>query len=278
MTCVTVGHVLHTLPGGEPVRGVTSLDNLLYVLRDGKTSEQIEVYDMDSYCLQRCLTVPRLIAINDMTACAYNGCAYISDWLNKRIHRVRLPHADVTNWPVNDKPARLLVTDTHSVLVTCDEVRKIKEFSTNGKLLREIQLPQYVRSPRHTVQLSNGQFIVCHGGPNDLVHRVCLIGSDGHLVKSFGGPRGSGSQQMDAPAHLGVDRNGFVFVVDFNNYRVLLLSPELTYVRDVVSCDQLKWGAERLILDVNRRRLYVAVSENIYTDWRVIVVSVYRNI
>jgi len=52
-----VGRVLHTLSEGEPVFGVTSLDNLLYVLRAGKTSEQIEVYDMDSYRLQRRLTV-----------------------------------------------------------------------------------------------------------------------------------------------------------------------------------------------------------------------------
>jgi len=37
-----VGRVLHSLPEGESVWGVTSLDNLLYVLRDVKASEQIE--------------------------------------------------------------------------------------------------------------------------------------------------------------------------------------------------------------------------------------------
>ena len=235
-----MGRVLHTLPEGEPVWGVTSLDNLLYVLRV-KTSEQIEVYDMDdSYRLQRSLTVPRLRTIDDMTACAYNSCAYISDPSNECIHRVGLPHgANVTNWPVNDKPARLSVTDTHSVLVTCDEVGKIKEFSTDGKLLRQIQLPQDVTAPWHTAQLSNGQFIMCHGLLGDRVHRVCLIGSDGHVVKSYGGQSSwfSRSQQMNVPCHLAVDMNGFVFVVDLNNYRVLLLSPELTYVRDVVSRD-----------------------------------------
>ena len=123
-----MGHVLHTLPeSNEPVFGVTSLDNLLYVLRDVKTSEQIEVYDTDSYRLQRCLTVPGLRSIDDMTVCAHNSCAYISDWSNNCIHRVELPHgADVTNWPVNDVPTCLSVTDTHSVLVTCYEVRKIR--------------------------------------------------------------------------------------------------------------------------------------------------------
>ena len=93
--------------------------------------------------------------------------------------------------------------------MTCREVRKIKEFSTDGKLLRQIQLPHDVMSPNHTVQLSNGQFIVCHGSRGDPVHRVCLIGSDGHVVKSYGGPKGSGSQQMNVPCHLAlVTANG----------------------------------------------------------------------
>jgi len=213
-----------------------------------------------------------------MIVCAHNSCAYISELTDERIHRVGLPHgADITNWPVNDKPRRLSVTDTHSVLVTCYEVSKIKEFSTDGKLLREIQLPQDVTSPCHTVQLSNLQFIVCHGLPADPVHRVCLIGSDGHVVKSHGGSRGSGSQQMNIPCHLAVDRNGFAFVADVINYRVLLLSPELRYVRDVVSRDQLKWDPVRLFVDVNKRRLYVADNkwENTeYISGRVIVVSV----
>jgi len=47
------------------------------------------------------------------------------------------------------------------------------------------------------------------------------------VVKTFGGPAGSGSQQMNVPAHMAVDRNGFV--ADVNNERVLILSPMLTY-------------------------------------------------
>jgi len=270
--------VLSTLPEDKTIWGVTSLDNLLYVLRDGKTSEQIEVYDMDSYRFQRCLTVPGLSGKDDMTACAHNSCAYISESSNNCIHRVGLPYgADVTKWPVDDVPACLSVTDTHSVLVTCREVRLIKEFSTDGKLLREIQLPQEVTTPWHTVQMSNGQFIVCHGGSDDPVHRVCLIGSDGCVIKSFGGLKGSASQQMDVPCHLAVDENGSVFVIDLNNARVLLLSAELTYVREIVSRDELTCYPLRLFLDVQRRQLYIAVNEvkdDIWTAGRVDIVSV----
>jgi len=270
--------MLHTLPDGEPVWGVTSLDNLLYVLR--QRSKEIEVYDKDSYKLQRCITVPKLIAGNDMIACVHNRCAYICDVAdtNHCIHRVGLPHGvNVTNWPVNDTPHCLSVTDTHSVLVTCREVRKIKEFSTDGKLLRQILLAEDVVSPCHTIQLSSGEFVVCHGGLDDPVHRVCLIGSDGRVVKSYGGPVGAGTQQMYVPARLAVDRNGFVFVADVYNQRVLLLSPALTFVREVVSREQLKWRPVRLWYDSDRRRLYVIVNElkdGKCTAGRVVVVSV----
>jgi len=276
--CVAVGRLLHTLSDGEPVWGVTSLDNLLYVLRFGKSSKQIEVYDKDSYRLQRCITVPGLLAGYDMISCAHNRCAYVDDITRSCIHRVGLPHGtDVTKWSVNDEPACISVTDTHSVLVTCRKVRKIKEFSTDGKLLREIQLPEDVVSPWHTIQLSSGEFIVSHGNRLDPLHRVCLIDSNGHVVKSYGGPKGSGSQQMNVPIHLAVDRNGFVFVAELNNHRVLLMSPALTFVREVLSREQLEWKPRRMWLDSDTRRLYVAVGKyesGEYTAGRVVVVSV----
>jgi len=272
-----VGHVIATLPEREPVWGVTSLDNHLYVLRR-KSSEQIEVYDIDSFSLQRSLTVRGLGHAYDIVACGHNRCAYISDTRQNSVRRVVLPAgASIREWPVNDEPYRLSLTVRYNVLVTCDEVRKIKEFTTVGQLLREIVMSQDVLSPSHAVQLSSGELIVCHGDAGDPLHRVCLVGSDGQVVKSYGGSKGSGSQQMNVPLHMAVDGNDFVFVVDQNNCIVLLLSSALTYLRDIVSRKQLKWKPHRLSLDVKRRRLYVAESEykdGKYTAGRVIVVNV----
>jgi len=274
--------VLHTLSDSNEVWGVTLLDNLLYVLRR-KRSPQICVYDTQSGRVQRRIRVSTLVAMADMRACTHNCCLYISGYIDKSVHRVSLRDVDVgrpvTKWPVYDEAVGLSVTDTHSLLVTCDEVRTIKEFTTHGQLLRQIELAQDVVSPWHTIQLSSGGFVVCHGSialPGDL-HRVCLIGSDGQLVKSYGGLAGSGSQRMTSPFHLAVDRNGFVFVVDLNNRRVLLLSPELTYIREVVSSDQLKWDPVRLFLDDDGRRLCVADNKWDGDRWaagRVVVFSV----
>ena len=275
--CHAVGGLLTSLPVGEPVWGVASLNDLLYVLRSSKLSEQIEVYDADCYRFQQYITVPELGVGNDMIACAHNRCAYISDTSNQCVHRIGLAQdTALTKWPVDDEPHCLSVTDTLSVLVTCDEARKIKEFSTDGKLLREIQLPEDVVSPLHTIQLSSGEFIVSHGGIDDPVHRVCLIDSNGHVVKSYGGPKGSGTQQMNVPLHLAVDRNGFVFVADLND-RVLLLSPALTFVREVLSREQLKWSPLRMWLDYDRYRLYVGVNEwkdNRFSAGKVAVVDI----
>ena len=273
-----MGRVIQTLPDGEPVKGVTSLDNRLYVLRGNKSSEQIEVYDIDSYRSVRSLTVPGLGNGSDIVACRHNRCAYISDWSHNSVQRVALSDATVTHWSVglNDKPAHLSLTYRHGVLVSCWQVCKIKEFTTDGQLLHVLTLPQDVVSPFHAIQLSSGQFVVCHGERSALLHRVCLIGSDGIVAKSFGGQEGSGSQHMNVPCHMAVDRNESVFVVDLNNCRVLLLSSQLTYVRDVVSREQCKNQPLSVHLDYDRGRLYVADSEYKEGKWiagRVIVVS-----
>jgi len=235
------------------------------------------VYDVITYRLQRCLTVPDLRIITDMTSCEHNRCVYIASYIAECIHRLHVQGA-VTRWDVNDKPIGLSVNAAHNVLVTCPEVRKIKEFSSHGDLLRELTLPDDVINPWHAIQTRNGQLIVCHGGRDDTVHRVCKISVDGRdIVQSHGGQWGSHTGQYNVPRHLAVDKNDFVFVVDIDKRRVTLLSPTLDYIRQVGSPDQLKWRPCRLYLDTQRRRLYVADNEwkdGKYTAGRVVVFSV----
>jgi len=143
------------------------------------------------------------------------------------------------------------------------------EFSSHGDLLRELTLPDDVINPRHAIQTRSGQLIVCDSVGDDPVHRVCMISADGrHIVHSHSGQPGSDTDQYDMLLHLAVDDNEFVFVADFENRRVTLLSPTLEYVRQVVSRDQLKGGPWRLYLDTRQRLLYVAVNEREEGEWR----------
>jgi len=254
-----VGQLVHTLPEGKRVAGVTLLAGEIYLLRR-KARDQFEVYDVNTYHLQRRLTVPNARDFSDMTSCEHNRCLYYGDYNVKCVHRLDVQGA-VTRWDVNDTPWGLSVNAAHNVLVTCPYVRKIREFSSHGDLLRELTLPDDVINPWHAIQTRSGQFIVCHGGItlNDTVHRVCMISADGrHIVHSHGGQRGAYTDQCNVPRHLAVDYSESVFVADHDNRRVTLLSPTLEYVRQVVSRDQLKGDPWTLYLDTRQRLLYVA--------------------
>jgi len=234
----------------------------LYVLRD-KESDQLEVYDVITYRLQHCLTLPSIRGLADVTSCERYRCLYIGDHIVECILRLNAEGA-VTRWVVNDKPEGLSVNATHNVLVTCGRVRKIKEFSSHGDLLRELTLPDDVINPLHGIQTRNGEFIVCHGFIGDAVHRVCKISADGRdIIKSHGGQPGSDIDQYYCPRHLAVDNNDFVFVADVVNRRVTLLSPTLDYIRQVVSPERLKGEPDSLYLDIRRRRLYVTIGGHV---------------
>ena len=265
---------------GDAITGVTSLAGEIYLLR-WKERDHLEVYDVITYRLQRCLTVPNICGFTDMTSCEQYSCVYIGDYGVECVHRLDVQGA-VTRWAVDDKPACLSVNAAaHSVIVTCPDVRKIKEFSSHGDLVREVLVPDDDISPWHAVPArSGGQFIVCHGGLADPVHRVYVMSADGRrIVHSHGGQPGSDTGQYNVPGHLAVDDNGSVFVADVFNRRVTLLSPTLEYVRQVLLGDQLKWWPYRLYLDSQQHLLYIAVNEwnaerRRYTAGRVVVFSV----
>ena len=261
---------LVAVDGGRAIKGVALHENFLYVLRH-KSSEQIEVYDKDSYRLQRCLTVHGLDYPTDIAFCVsyrWGRCGYmcmcICDCANSCIHRLALNGTDVKQWPVNKYPVSLSITSKRSVLVICCEARTgiIQEFNTDGQRMLQVQLPERmgITPLRHAIQLSNGKLVVCYGNSGDLIHGVCLIESGGQAVKSYGGIEGSSNQQVSAPTYLAVDRDGRVYVADCNNCRVLLLCQSLRYMREIVSRNQLKGRPERLCLDEDKKCLYVAVG------------------
>jgi len=262
---------------GETVLGMTLLAGELYLVR-WKERDQVEVYDVISYHLLRRLTVPDSPSVSDVTSCEHYRCVYIGDNAGECVHKLD-KQGSITRWAVNDKIRSLSVNAAHNVIVMCAAVHKIKEFSSHGDLLRELTISNYVINPSHAIQTCSGHFIVCHGSPRAPVHRVCMIGlsADGcHIVHSHGGWSGSGIDQYDVPHHLAVDDNEFVFVADFFNRRVTLLSPTLQYVRQVVSRDQLKWLPCSVCLDTQRRLLYIADNDFILgkLNGRVVVVRV----
>jgi hypothetical protein len=259
--------VIETLAKSDDlVTGVSHVDNELYVLRD-RHLDSIEVYSTTGYNLLRHLSLPGQHSTQDMTSCTRHRCLYISDFKNDCVHRVDLLDGNIGRWPVWDSPNGVSVTTAGDVLVTCSSARKLKFFGTFGGsptvdgFPHEITLQSDIVSPLHAVESSNGQFVVCHGTYDDVIHRVCLVGTDGVVVHSFGGVKGSSTDQLNGPSHLAIDSNRFVLVSDFNNHRVVLLSPTLEYVREIVSRSiGLEYPYRLCLVGDRQSLLYVAES------------------
>lgn len=242
---------------------MTSLNNELYVARTDLSD--VEVYDIYSFNRLRTQSIRGLGVAVDMASCIHHHCVYIADQLYGVVHRIttRRPTAsesgvvELQQWPVGDRPAGLSVNSSTNVLVTCPDSRRIKEFSSKGKPLRSIQLATDFVNVTHAVQLASDRLVVSHGDSTDSVCRICIVDTEGKIIRSYGGRRGSGRGQLDSPIRVAVC--GFVFVLDFGNRRVLRLGPSLRGAGEVISTGSagLNWPL-RMWLDDELGRLYVA--------------------
>jgi len=197
--------VIHVIPKGREVSGVSSLGDDVFVVRH-HSQEKIVVYDANTFTLRRHITVPGLVTTStwSLAACPYNSCLYASDCDNNSIHRVDLSGSNaVMKWSVAHWPRGLSVNSEHDLLVVSESELTLQIFTTHGTLLQDIQLQVDIEYPRHAVQLSTCQFLVSHF---DSLHRVCLVGVDGAVVRSYGGQMGSQLTQMIEPECLAVDR------------------------------------------------------------------------
>jgi len=111
--------------------------------------------------------------------------------------------------------------------------------------------------PWHGVQLATGRVVVCHGFGSNTLHRVCVVGDDGKVTCSYGDQRGSDVGQLYGPRHMAVDKDSqFIFVADYNNRRVPLLSPSLQFVRYVYVGEGLPQPSQ-VYFHQSTRRLFV---------------------
>ena len=254
----------HVIPSsGTSVYTMTSLGDEVFVVRSG--SQKVEVYDAGTLMQQRSIQVPNLGPnIFGLTACVSNNCLYVSDWDNSAIHRAELAGSNaVMKWSVAKSPAGLSVNRAHNVVVVCDggntskhrHVNKLQEYTIHGSLVREICLQAGVMSPRHAVQLSNGDYVVSQYRSPGV---VSVVGADGQVIHSYGQSRRSRVGQMSHARGLAVTKNDDILVTDERNNRILSMNSSLGSVKQLaLPVDdgiQEPWS---LCLDESRGRLYV---------------------
>jgi len=189
---------------------------------------------------------------------------YIGDWSNNVVHRVD-SDGPITRWHVNAEPHGMSVNSAYNVLVTFREIGAIKEFTTDGVLLRSVNLESSILHPYHAVEISPERLVVCHGDGNDPLQRVLTVDLSGRIQQSYGGTKGSSGMKLDGPIRLVVKEN--VFVADLNNHRVLMLTPTLRLVHEVFSVTSYP---HRMWFDELGGRLYL-VDNNLRSS----VIKVY---
>ena len=236
------------------VRGLTSIGDELFVLLkrdDIPDNYQVEVYSINDNQLLRRVQVSEII--KDLTSCVGHNCLYMADWEKSCIRKYEAAGDSISEWSVGlpGQPLGLSVAPSGNLLVTCQALKygdpnKLVELSKeSGKRVREIALQSDIEYPHHSVQLTTGQLVVCHGYYNihsphqDSSHRVCLVGNDGKVTYSYNGQGRSDDVQLKWPRYLAVDEDTqFIFVADESKDRVVLLrviSPsELEFVRCVI--------------------------------------------
>jgi len=257
--CAAAASVIKHISTDNSVLGVTSVDDELFVLLK-RDNNQVRVYSINDYQQRRHLYVPyKPDNLSDMTSCVRHKCLYMSDPGNSCIHRYELASSATSKWSVRGEPLGLSVTPSGNLLVTCCEPNKLVELSVDsGECVREIALRSDIVGPRHSVQLTTGQFVVCHGWSHSVLHRVCVVGDDGKVTRSYGGQRGCDVGQLKWPYHLAVDKDSqFIFVAD--NDRVVLLSPTLEFVRHI---EGLSYPG-RLYYHQATRRLFVGQDDDV---------------
>ena len=207
--------VTKVLPGRDPIFAMTSLDDRVYVVRtDGK--RVVEVYDAVTLSLERRLPVPvsgSYYCVPGIAACSLNKCLYLSDWSNRIIRCVDLATDAVKKWRVSGKPHGLSVNGNHNVIAACLTDNKVLEIS-DGRLVRQICLPECLGPPWHAIQLPTGDYVVSHWlSPC----AVSVVGVDGRLLRSYG-PSSSSDVGPNRPRCLAVTKHGDILLA---HYRLL---------------------------------------------------------
>jgi len=234
---------------GKSVSGITVLGREVFVVR--YTSE-VFVYNSTSFTSISNISIPGS-QLRKIVSCSHYNCLYAIDSKQRLVYRHDLSNNVTTNWSVSGECWALSLTKCYNVLITLYSNR-FQEYTTDGCFIRQISLVDCMDCLMHCVQLSTGNFVVCHFGRN---HRVCIVDPSGHIILSYGTSNGSGVGQLNYPCHLAVDTHDNVLVADCNNNRVQLLSPSLTYLGDlVIPGHQLNKPATLHVNELNHR-LYI---------------------
>jgi len=170
----------------------------------------------------------------------------------------------VTRWPLSDKlcavsAVRYLFDER--VIVACCEDRKLIELSNHGERIRETFLSSITFTSLWSARaLESGGYLVSYRSET-----VSKVDDSGRVTESYGDwwlPWGR--ELLRGECCMAVDSDGFVFVADGENNRIVLLNPSLQFVRSITT----RCRPRSLHFDRKSQRLFT--SDNFSSEVRVL--------
>jgi len=255
------------------IAAIAVIGSDVFVLPDA--GGEIAVYNSHSFIMAHKLIITDYMYLFTMVACQRNECLYISDVGKKSIYRYDPQRKIVCNkWNVGRRCGGLSVTQRYSVLVTLYDDKLLREYSSDGSLIREIILHSSMGGPQHCIQLSSNEYFVSHFIPgNDhsctSKHGLCIVNNKGSILKSYSWFQGSGYGHYNQPCYMAMDKYDNVMIADRCNNRVQVLSPTLAHLGDVVMSGCELDNPYALHFDEQNHRLYIGE----WTAGRLFVLS-----
>jgi len=180
------------------------------------------------------LSRPIFHSPHDIAACELTSQLYVAAF--QWVWRVSSDGADIQRWlsPSDTFGPRALSVTSSRLLVTSHSGRQLRQFDTaGGDELRRVGLPDYME-PEHAVESPTATFIVGHRNPQlaQCQWQVSEVSTEGQVLRQFSGSLGR-------PQHIAVDRQGNIFVADYDYRRILLLDAQLALRRVIIDARQL---------------------------------------
>jgi len=247
--------VLLCVVGG--VWGVTQLDDVVYIVCQSPST----IIRFSTATRQRLtdINVKDLSRPWDIAACQQTSQLYVTD-RSECIWRASSEGEDIKRWWTKSPsdtftPWTLSVTSSR-VLVTSWDTKQLMQLDAAGEELKRVQLPDYMY-PEHAVESPTGTFIVGHWNPQLKQGQVSEVNTEGQVLRHF-------SRPLRRTPHIAVDSQGNIFVVDWDNRRILLLDARLALRRVIIDEHQLNYKPpRRLCYNEQSAQLMVGLYDSV---------------
>jgi len=257
LTNVTGFHsatLVTSLPESSSALAIAQLNGQLYVTVYNVAG--VLVYDTQTFQLLRQITFPGFSPIkHGLATSSFNNFLYIGDRSNIKVHRVDLSVTNtvsVVSWTVPSRALGLSATEAGNVLVVSDD-RTIREYNPSGSLVRSVTQSNNMWQ---AIEVSNGAWLVSCRGP---MYGLAMVSMNGTVMMSFGSAAGSGIAQVGDAMSIAIDTNGYMFVDDYGNNRILVVDPFFTVSHQLILPVNIALQAPSA-LSLGSGRLYVGES------------------